>query len=182
MTACGNGIGLLGDATAGCAAAGSTSTRTDAGAGTGTDTGTGTGTGIAIPVIVCGNAVGSAGAACDPATDPRTGTVDVPVTVCGNVAGLLGSADSTCGATTPISTQSGSGDDSSSTSTTPSTPVIGTQATGNAVAALAAVDVPLAFTGAAAEQLMLIALLALLVGLGLLVAGRRRSRHEATTM
>jgi hypothetical protein len=104
VSVCGNGVGVLGDASAGCGAgqqgatSGSTGTGSGASAGTGSSTGTSSG-GSLLDGAASGNQV-----------DAGIGSISpsVPVTVCGNGVGVLGDASAGCGASQQASS-SGSG-------------------------------------------------------------------------
>jgi len=96
VTVCGNGVGVLGDASAACAPA-QPSTSGSGGTGSaGASAGTGSSSsGSLLDSLASGNQV-----------DAGIGDISpsVPVTVCGNSAGVLGDASASCGAgggTTP---------------------------------------------------------------------------------
>jgi hypothetical protein len=112
VTVCGNGVGVLGDASASCGAAqpsagggstGSTGTGSTGTGSTGADVGTGDATSDApLADLASGNQV-----------DAGIGDVSpsVPVTVCGNSVGALGDASAACaaGTGTSIDTSAGGG-------------------------------------------------------------------------
>jgi hypothetical protein len=90
VTVCGNGVGVLGDASAACAPA-QPSTSGSGGTGSaGASAGTGSSSsGSLLDSLASGNQV-----------DAGIGDISpsVPVTVCGNSAGVLGDASASCGA------------------------------------------------------------------------------------
>ena len=98
VTVCGNGIGVLGDASAACAPAQPSTGPGGASAGTGSSS-----TGSLLDSLASGSQV-----------DAGIGDISpsVPVTVCGNSAGVLGDASANCGASGGVTTPgSGSGVD-----------------------------------------------------------------------
>ena len=126
---CGNGVGVLGDASASCAP-GQPAAPGGGSAGTGS-TGTSAGTGDATSDSLLGSL------ASGNQVDAGIGDISpsVPVTVCGNGVGVLGDASAGCGAAQPAAPGGGSSD-SSSSGTTGSTQAGGTLA-GNQVDATA---------------------------------------------
>ena len=104
VTVCGNGVGVLGDASASCGAsqpsAGGTPAGSTATGSTGTSAGTGSSaSGSLLDDLASGNQV-----------DAGIGEISpsVPVTVCGNSVGALGDASASCGTTQPSGTGGGS--------------------------------------------------------------------------
>ena len=125
VTVCGNGVGVLGDASASCAP-GQPAAPSGGSTGTGS-TGTSAGTGDATSDSLLGSfASGNQ-------VDAGIGDISpsVPVTVCGNGVGVLGDASAGCGAAQPAAPSGGS-----SSGTTGSTQADGTLA-GNQVDASA---------------------------------------------
>ena len=125
VTICGNGVGVLGDASASCAP-GQPAAPSGGSTGTGS-TGTSAGTGDATSDSLLGSfASGNQ-------VDAGIGDISpsVPVTVCGNGVGVLGDASAGCGAAQPAAPNGGS-----SSGTTGSTQADGTLA-GNQVDASA---------------------------------------------
>jgi hypothetical protein len=101
VTVCGNGVGVLGDASAGCganqqASSGGTSGGSASGS-TGASAGT-TGSATLLDDVASGNQV-----------DAGIGSISpsVPVTVCGNSAGVLGDTSASCGPAQPASPTTG---------------------------------------------------------------------------
>jgi len=177
---CGTAVGVLGDAEAGCAAPG------------GAPDDSGSVVGIDAPVTVCGNAVGVLGDVAAGCAAPGGSTdgpglevgVDAPVTVCGIAVGVLGDASTTCaGPAAPVAPgtsvppSSGRPDDSRGVVLAGGTaPVRGNGSAGwDTTGATAGTDGALAYTGSPVVQLLLGGLLALVLGLGLTLLGRRRA-------
>ena len=101
VTVCGNGVGVLGDASASCAP-GQPAAPSGGSTGTGS-TGTSAGTGDATSDSLLGSfASGNQ-------VDAGIGDISpsVPVTVCGNGVGVLGDASAGCGAAQPATSSGG---------------------------------------------------------------------------
>ena len=101
VTVCGNGVGVLGDASASCAP-GQPAAPSGGSAGTG-PTGTSAGTGDATSDPLLGSLASGNQA------DAGIGDISpsVPVTVCGNGVGVLGDASASCGTGQPATSTGG---------------------------------------------------------------------------
>ena len=124
VTVCGNGVGVLGDASASCGADDSTAGTPSASASTAPETAS---SDPLLANLASGNQV-----------DAGIGDVSpsVPVTVCGNGVGVLGDASASCGANQPVAADDGSTGATSTAGTPAPTQPAGTPA-GNQVEASA---------------------------------------------
>ncbi|WP_051712536.1 chaplin family protein [Spirillospora albida] len=138
MNICGNAVGVIGTAAAGCEGGGKVKNGGPTGTGQRTSGVAGIGAGnqvnapVSAPIDLCGNAVGNAAAGCEGGASVRNGghrsgkqvtdgtagvlagnqanaPISIPITACGNAAAVLGAATGLCEGGADVRSGSGAG-------------------------------------------------------------------------